>query len=206
MAIFSIAMAYLEAAVVVYLRMIFYPEGFQFPLKLMPTSTLLIELGREVSTIVMLVIVGFMAGKALLEKFFYFMFCFGMWDIFYYVWLKVMLDWPASLLTGDILFLIPVPWIGPVLAPVVVSLSMIITSIWCIHLQDHGFELKLHKPIVLLAFLGVFVVFISFIWSSITYSCQQPPNRFLWEVFISGKLLGVGSLLLIRRNKNKNMG
>jgi bacteriorhodopsin len=50
---------------------------------------------------------------------------FGVWDIFYYVWLKVMLDWPASLNDWDILFLIPLPWIGPVIAPVLISLLMI---------------------------------------------------------------------------------
>lgn len=63
-ALFAIAMAYLEAAVVVYLRMIFYPEGFQFPLKLMPITTMLIEYGREFSTIVMLVVIGYLTGKS----------------------------------------------------------------------------------------------------------------------------------------------
>ena len=60
----------------------------------MPISTILIEYGREFSTIVMLVVIGYLSGKTRIERFFYFIFCFGIWDIFYYVWLKVFLNWP----------------------------------------------------------------------------------------------------------------
>jgi hypothetical protein len=54
---------------------------------------------------------------------------FGVWDIVFYACLKLLLGWPASLFTWDILFLIPVPWVGPVIAPVLVSLTMIAAGI-----------------------------------------------------------------------------
>jgi hypothetical protein len=61
-----------------------------------------------------------------------FLLVFGIWDIFYYVFLKVLLDWPSSLLTMDVLFLIPAPWISPVLVPVCISVVMVSVGLWLI--------------------------------------------------------------------------
>jgi len=94
--IFAIAMAYLEAVVVVYLRELYYPDGFHFPLILIPAEIAWIEIGREAATIVMLWMVATLAAKNFRQKFAWFIFNFAVWDIFYYVWLKVMLDWPQS--------------------------------------------------------------------------------------------------------------
>ena len=120
--IFSVAMAFLEAIVVVYLRQLYYPQGFDFPLSPLAPKTIAMEWLREIATIIMLVAVGAIAGKNPLQKFASFLYSFAVWDIFYYVGLKLILDWPSSLLTWDILFLFPVRWIGPVLAPVICSL------------------------------------------------------------------------------------
>jgi hypothetical protein len=124
--LFGVAFALVESSVVVYLRSLYYPGGFSFPLKLMSPQHLGVELSREAATIVMLAAVGVLSGSKAWEKFGYFLMAFGVWDIFYYVWLKVMLDWPATLTEWDILFLIPLPWIGPVLAPVLISFLMIL--------------------------------------------------------------------------------
>jgi len=206
-ALFGIAMAYLEAAVVVYLRMIFYPEGFQFPLKIMPISTILIEYGREFSTIVMLVVIGYLSGKTLLERFFYFIFCFGIWDIFYYVWLKVMLNWPTSLLENDILFLIPLPWVGPVFAPIIVSLTMIIASVLSLYLQDKGYTLKVETKHLLLAILGCIIILISFFWNAYTVNLLEESNPdYLWELFIIGEVMLItGLILFLKKNKPRAM-
>ncbi len=106
-------MAYLESAIVVYLRLLYYPEGFIFPIKIIPNEIFLIELGRELATIFMLASISFLIGARFVDRFSYFLFAFGVWDIFYYVWLKLFINWPDSLLTDDLLFLIPVPWISP---------------------------------------------------------------------------------------------
>src|SRR5690349_15252456 len=127
--IFCIAMAALESAVVVYLRALYYPGEFTVAMKLIEVRILLVEIAREFATIVMLWAIGHLAGKNLKERFAYFLYSFAIWDIFYYVWLKVFINWPASLLDWDILFLIPFTWLGPVAAPVICSITMIILAL-----------------------------------------------------------------------------
>ena len=106
-AVFGIAFGFVESSVVVYLRSLYNPEGFTFPLRVMSAEHLLVELIRKAATLVILAAVGMLAGSRRWEKFGYFLVAFGVWDIFYYVWLKVLLNWPAGLLDWDILFLIP---------------------------------------------------------------------------------------------------
>lgn len=127
--IFSIAMGILEAAVVVYLRELYYPAGFDFPLKMMSTTTAVTELLREAATIIMLVAIGIIAGRNRTERFAYFIYSFAVWDIIYYAFLKAILNWPESLLTWDILFLLPTTWVGPVIAPVLLAINMIILAL-----------------------------------------------------------------------------
>src|SRR4051812_6467788 len=124
--LFSIAMGYLETAVVVYLRSMYFPAGFDHPVLSIPQNIAVTELWREIATLVMLIGAGIMAGKNGSQRFGFFIYCFAVWDIFYYVFLKVLLDWPESLFAWDVLFLLPVPWVGPVIAPVIVSLTMIL--------------------------------------------------------------------------------
>ena len=135
---YAVAMAYVESAVVVYLRAIYYPEGFSFPIVIIPDAMTWIEVGREAATLIMLVGVSLLAGADRWERFLFFCTAFGVWDIFYYVWLRVFLGWPTSLLTWDILFLIPVPWIGPVLAPILISVGLICGGIWLLWLKSRG--------------------------------------------------------------------
>jgi hypothetical protein len=125
---FSIAMAALEGAVVVYLRALYYPNGFTVAFKLIDQHIILVELLREIATLVMLGAVGYLAGKDLNSRFASFLIAFAVWDIWYYIWLKLFIGWPGSLLDWDILFLIPWTWLGPVLAPVVCSLTMIVLA------------------------------------------------------------------------------
>lgn len=131
--IFSIAMAALESAVVVYLRALFYPDGFTVALKLIDQRILLVELAREAATLVMLMGIGGLAGINFKDRFAYFLLSFAVWDIFYYVWLKAFIDWPSSMLEWDILFLIPFTWLGPVLAPVICSVTMILLALVILH-------------------------------------------------------------------------
>ena len=84
-----------------------------------------IEQGREVATLGMLAAVAIAVGRGSGQPFAAFLIAFGVWDISFYAFLKLLIHWPASLLTWDVLFLLPVPWVAPVLAPVLASLSMI---------------------------------------------------------------------------------
>jgi hypothetical protein len=131
LALFAIAMGFVESAVVVYLRGLFYPEGFYGTLAIIPVFYYGTEVFREAATIIMLAAVALLAARrGWWERAAYFLFCFGVWDIFYYIWLYALLGWPPSLLTTDLLFLIPVPWVAPVVAPVAASAVMIAASVW----------------------------------------------------------------------------
>ncbi len=57
-----------------------------------------------------------------------FVFVFGgsLWDIFYYAWLKLLIDWPSSWLEWDVLFLIPWIWLGPWICPVLIALAFVV--------------------------------------------------------------------------------
>lgn len=125
---YAVAMALVEAVVVVYLRDVYYPDGFTFPLRFIPFQRITLEVGREAATLVMLAAVGYLAGRALWERFGWFMLAFGVWDIWYYLWLRIVLNWPATLFDWDILFLIPLPWIGPVIAPVLIAVEMCVVG------------------------------------------------------------------------------
>ena len=160
--IYAVAMAYLESAVVAYLREIYYPHGFDFPLAPMPPAMYAIEVGREAATMVMLLGVAMVAGGNRWERFLAFCWSFGVWDIFYYVWLWVFLRWPPSLLTWDVLFLIPVPWIGPVLAPVIVSLALVGASFVLLRLEAQGVRLEFSQKVWTIAVAGGALVLASF--------------------------------------------
>ena len=122
--LFAVAMGFLESAVVIYLRTIYYPEGFAFPIKLSGQTIALTEVLREAATLVMLFTVSLIADKKGINRFAYFLLAFAVWDIFYYIFLKLLIHWPASFFTWDILFLIPFIWVGPVLAPIINSITM----------------------------------------------------------------------------------
>lgn len=123
--IFGLGFGYFEAAVVVYLRALYYPEGFRFPVVLVWDRVVLVEVVREAASILVLAAAARLAGTRFLERFGAFMLLFGVWDLVYYAVLRIVLDWPAGLGDWDILFLIPVPWLGPVWAPCVVSLALV---------------------------------------------------------------------------------
>src|ERR1041385_5435927 len=126
-AVYAAAMAWVESAVVFYLRsMIDRIEPHQTNPLPMIGSFGRVELAREAATMIMLLTVGMLAGRTWRSRLGYSAIAFGVWDIFYYVFLKVMCGFPHSLLDWDILFLLPLPWWGPVLAPVLIALLMIV--------------------------------------------------------------------------------
>lgn len=222
--LFSIAMGYLESAVVVYLREIYYPEGFAFPLKIMNTRIALTELLREFATLVMLVSVGMIAGRSWLEKFGFFIFAFGIWDIFYYIFLKLLLGWPESLITWDILFLLPTTWVGPVIAPVINALTMVIFGglIWYFQSKNMLLNIKLHQWIMLIvgsliviwAYIEDYVSFLHRTFSIseiffpkdtgrlIEFASRYVPQEFSWWIFGIGQgmiLTGIASWVISHR-------
>lgn len=125
--LYALAMAWVESAVVFYLRTMIdrivpyqpnplpFAAGFGFA-----------EIVREAATMIMLFTVGWLAGRTWRSRFGYALLAFGVWDIAYYIWLVPLTGWPRSFTDWDILFLIPLPWWGPVWAPVSIAALMII--------------------------------------------------------------------------------
>jgi len=205
--LFSVAMGYLEAAVVVYLRELYYPEGFHFPLVPLPSRIAATEIAREAATLVMLASAGWVTGRNRRQRTAFFLFCFAVWDIFYYIFLKALLGWPDSVFTTDILFLIPVPWTGPVLAPCIVSLTMIATALVLLRGDRLETSRVFRRQDQMLMWSGALLIFFSFIrdylfstaaangvgdasapFSTLTLEHYLPGN-FHWIYFLAGEAL-----------------
>lgn len=203
--IFSIAMAYLESAVVVYLRYLYYPMGFIFPIKMIPNQTLFIELGREAATIIMLLAIALLSSKLKRQRIFFFFFAFGVWDIFYYIWLKIFINWPQTLLTDDLLFLIPVPWIAPVVAPILISVLFITISIMALKKIEKGKQVEISKTNAAIILVGVLLILISFMWNYQERLISTSPVEFFWMVFIIGLLLMIagGINVILQKGEEK---
>ena len=199
---FSIAMGFLEGAVVVYLREIYYPKGFDFPLVPITSTIAITELLREAATLIMLIGIGILTGKNKAERFVCFLYSFAVWDIFYYVFLKLLLNWPASLFTWDILFLLPVPWVGPVLAPCITSLSMIVLFGYVMFYSNKYNKLNIITTEWRWLIIGSLVVIASFIWDYFKYKtsgaatantsllndlANYVPQDFNWPLFWLGQ-------------------
>lgn len=194
--IFSIAFGYIEAAVVVYLREIFYPGGFNFPLSIslideISRRLLLTEIGREAATLVLIVTGAWLFGRNLRQKVAYFLTIFAVWDIFYYIWLKVFLDWPASIMDWDILFLIPMPWAGPVLAPVLVSVVMLIFAVVILYRDCSARPVKVTLYDWLVFFIAAVIIIASFCIPGPHTAQEDYASYFYWSLFAVGLLPAV---------------
>jgi hypothetical protein len=217
--IFSIAMAFLESAVVVYLRALYYPEGFAFPLKIIDPKIGVTEFIREIATLIMLLGIGIMSGRKNIERFAFFILSFAVWDIFYYVFLKLLLNWPQSLFTWDILFMIPVAWVGPVLAPVINSITMILLAFIIIYFVETKGKAEAGVFSWMLLILGSLVVILTYTLdygifmlqkmsfadllnynnseNIIKYTSEYVPYSFRWWLFLTGEAMHLIALVLI---------
>lgn len=221
---FAIAMGFLETSVVIYLRALLYPQGFVFPLVTMPEPLMVTEILREAATIIMLIAIGVLTGKSFAGKFAWFIYTFAIWDIFYYVFLKLLLNWPESFMTWDILFLIPLSWVGPVLTPIIVSVTMIFFALIIIYFENK-FEKITLKPLEwTLLIAGSIILITGFVWDYSAfilehYSLLQlglvpkdklyelaftfVPRSFNWWLFWIGEAtIVLGIIKFAQRNKN----
>jgi hypothetical protein len=126
--LYAVAMAYVEAAAVLYLRTLYGgvdPAAPRRALYDVPPSFFAVEFGREAATIIMLGAIGWLAAPRAGGRLGAFLLAFGAWDIAYYAFLWLFSGWPASLLAPDVLFLIPLPWWGPVVSPLLLALVMV---------------------------------------------------------------------------------
>jgi len=191
-ALFAAAFGVVEGAVVVYLREILYPHGFGFPLRDIDAALLRTEIVREAATLVLLLAVACATVRGALRRFALFAFCFGVWDLVYYGALKAFLDWPGSLLDWDVLFLIPVPWTAPVLAPVLVSLALVAAGAVILR-EPEARDFSFIRPRDwAVAAAGGALVLASFLANTPAIAAREAPTSYPWPVFGAGWLLAVG--------------
>ncbi|MEI6853420.1 MAG: hypothetical protein WCL06_11275 [Bacteroidota bacterium] len=221
--LFAIAMGYLESAVVVYIRALYYPDGFAFPMRLISSQIMMTELWREAATMVMLLGVGWLAGKTALQRFAYFIYAFAIWDIFYYVFLWALISWPQSLLTWDVLFFIPTTWVGPVIGPVINSVTMILLALVIILGKDAPWRVSTKWAVWSLLIAGSVIIIVSYTleysqfilqrysWHDLLVNgiskemlisgTEYMPQKFPWLIFIIGEVMHLGAVGMIWRRR-----
>jgi hypothetical protein len=194
-------MAWLEAAVVVYLRRLYYPDDqlTLFPMRIWRTSDLLVEIVREGATIVMILAVALLAVPTRTRRTAAFLYVFGVWDLFYYLWLKLALGWPVSWTDWDILFLIPWAWLAPWLAP---ALPALLFALWGGGVLIRATETIVPRRAALIAIAGLTLMLTSFLEPALPLLGQPAeaaarfvPSRFLWAVYLPGAALLAAGLI-----------
>ena len=207
LAAYAIAMALVEAAIVVHLRHVYYPENPRalFPLRLLSADDLTLELAREIATVLMILAVAVLATRGFVRRFAAFVYVFGLWDLFYYAWLKVYLDWPSRWLEWDILFLIPWPWFGPWLAPALIALLFAFWGGWALSTPA---ELRLRWTDGLLFVAGALLALASFVaptWPLLSGGAAAfqnwMPDSFAWPLYSVGLVVMASALLRVVRGR-----
>ena len=207
---FAIAFAWVESSVVVYLREIYFEGSFHFPIiiewqegNLVVDKLLRIEFVRELATIVILLSVGYVAGKNALQRFCFFMIAFGIWDLFYYIWLWVMVGWPDSLMTWDLLFFVPLPWVGPVITPVLIAVAMAAAGSLIIYYHENNRSIGLRWYDWGIEFGCALLMIVAFCWDwknimRIPGDVVRDgiPKVFAWWLYLPAYLFASGYFLV----------
>lgn len=183
----------------VYLRQLYYPGGFNFPVILADPHIALTEIAREFATLVLMYALAQLAFRGRIQRFAAYIIIFGVWDIFYYVFLKIILAWPASIFTWDILFLLPYPWVGPVWAPVLVSLALIWAGILILLREDSQKPLKISKQFWIVEISCGLIIITSFIIPGQVVLANEIPQLYPWYLFFLGFIPGIA--FFIRQTK-----
>ncbi len=197
--LFAAAMAFVEAAVVVYLRRLL--GGPLFPMKVLPPPLLRVEAAREAATLVMLVSVAVLHARGGARRMGAFLLLFAVWDVFYYVWLYAATGWPAGLREWDILFLLPVPWVGPVWSVLLICLGMTVFSALLLRVPEGApFSPGAWGWGTGIAGAALTVAAYVLEWRKIGYGRGVPKDFSLFPYAGGLVLLGIAGWIVVRRS------
>lgn len=188
---FGVTMAVFEASVVVYLRRLWDLGEIDIVNASLKSRLILTEVLREAASLGMIASVAVLGGRRGVERLAHAAIIFGTWDILYYVLLNLLIGWPASLFEWDVLFLIPRPWIGPVLAPVLVSLALIASGLAVVSGEARGRPLRPRILEWLAGLVGGGIVIGSFVIVDVPPTRTAIPEGFSWPLFLLGLALAV---------------
>jgi hypothetical protein len=199
--VYAAAMALLEAVVVVYLRGLIEVSADQVSLG----AYVRMEVWREAATLAMLAAIGWLAAERAAQRPWYAAYAFGLWDLAYYAWLKVLIDWPAGLLDWDVLFLIPLPWWGPVLAPALVAALICVAAAVAVLRLQRGGRILCTPWRIAVAVSGALGTLYAFMFDALAaWGAGLPagtvarPSRFQWPLFLACLLaMAVPVLLMV---------
>jgi hypothetical protein len=195
LAVFALAFGYIEGAVAHYLRMHLYPDGFDDTIVLVvDPHTLAVEVGRELCTLLLIAAVAALTRGPFIRRLASFAYVFGIWDLSYYAALWIFEGWPASLYDWDLLFLLPVPWFSPVLAPMAISAIGIVGAVSVHVILDRRGEL-------VVPWHGLALVNAALVAWEISFMAHEGPRtgfptRYRWWLFIMGVALSCCGYLL----------
>jgi hypothetical protein len=190
--VFAVAMGYLEAAVVFYLRtMVKRIDPYQAEPLPQFAGLAAPEMFREFATMVMLMAVGWMVGRTWRGRIGFALLTFGIWDISYYIFLRPLSGWPPSLLNWDVLFLIPLPWWGPIWAPISIAFLMILFGLLATLLEQGEPPIWPGKTALALCSAGVLLALYVFMADSIhaVPHGELAVRRILPKSFLTGPFL-----------------
>jgi hypothetical protein len=212
--VFGVAFGFVEAAVVVDLRAHYEPLHRRlfpdrpaddlFPMLRVEQlraagpvymRLMAVELAREAATIAMLAAVALGVARNAREWLAAFAMAFGAWDLAFYGSLKLLLDWPRSLWTWDLLFLLPVPWVGPVLAPGLVAATMVAAGAVVIGREAMGRPVRIGLGGWAAIVGGGLILVAAFCWDFRNTMAGGLPNPFHWPLFALGEGVGLAGFL-----------
>jgi len=196
--IFALAFGWIEGCVVVYLRDLYLRDaalegpgiGLLVTAVALPLRTVRLELVREACTLLVLVAVGWMSSRRMAGRWGAFLVGFGVWDLMYYLTLWIVLSWPDSLWTWDILFLIPVPWVAPVWAPVVIASLFVVVGSWLFYTEQDRRAWRWTDAFAVVIACAIIVA--SFLVESAAAVEHRVPSTFPAWLFWIGVGLGLG--------------
>src|SRR5687767_1151182 len=197
---FAIAMAMVEAASVFYIRaLVDRIEPYQSNPLPIHGALGSVELWREAATLVMIATLGILAGRTWRHRAGYAALAFGAWDIFYYVFLRLMSGWPSTLLDWDILFLLPLPWWGPVLAPVSIAMVMMVWGTLATQSDEDATDARWARALAGVGIVLALAVFMIDSWRALPGGrdavLQVLPTTFNWPLFCVALLLMASPVL-----------
>lgn len=203
----ALALGWIEASAVLYLREIYAGEiavhatshlpNLQVPLASLPDPLVRLELVREACTLALLGAVAWLAGRQAAARLGAFLASFGIADLTYHAVLRLASGWPGAIGTWDVLFLVPSPWAAPVWAHVTVATLLFLAGSYLFWTADRPRHYRWMDAGILAASAGLTTAAFLAGWAAAADG-EAAGHVPLW-LFWSGVALGTAWFMRVER-------